>query len=233
MNSQYGGFAGRMFHELLAAESRLTGARENFRAAVKATGRPTDGIFSTTLFVKRSLMAARLAEMEAENSKALKAALGKKSESGDDDQDDRDDRDGDNNEGDDDGWEIGEDGKRRRKKKAMEPKPGKPIDDEQHPPGENDTTPDRHQPSGTAYERAVKATAAAIIAAGARARGLKPRAPSQARSAYESNLQIAEAEYRAGRPVHVTATMIIAATRRPSKEPLSRRNARSTKRSAT
>jgi hypothetical protein len=62
--------------------------------------------------------------------------------------------------GDDDDWETDENGKRRRKskKKADEkdwPTKKKPIDDEDAPPGEKDTSPDRHPPHGYASEDQV------------------------------------------------------------------------------
>jgi hypothetical protein len=166
---------------LQRCEENLREARADYPAAISEQGAATAGCFADCTFVKRSsaeawIKAAREEGFEA-GRRAPKKAI---SDQGEDDQDLTNDRDDPNDKGDDDEWETDDDGK-RRKKKAKEPAGGSEGDEE---PAERfdeasaalrslDTVelfPGRVFPV-SGHERAVRATAEAVVLAGRVRRG--------------------------------------------------------------
>jgi hypothetical protein len=112
-------------------------------------------------------------------------------------------------------------GARSAKKADRDPNPSPeedPPDDDTSPDDEPRTPPMNRKKAKPEVvdsdEDAVRAAAAAIIAAGRKARGIKPSPKESAAKIYESNLSVIEAEIAAGHPVRYTADMIIACGKR-------------------
>jgi hypothetical protein len=175
--------------EVIDAEEQLTATRQRYRAAVQKAGLDPVGIFSTCEWISRST-----GEMWRREGFEAGQRAARKDDNPPADEDTVDDQGGD-----DQSPGKPRDGKRKKKDKAAdEPE---------------DTSPDRRDPDA-AYWRAVRREADLIVAAAAKARGERPKPPSQAAAIYESNLRVYDAERNAGLPWKPSAEMIVMAAKK-------------------
>lgn len=187
-------------------EEQLAEARRAYSKAVSATGADTAGCFAESQFVKRS--SAEKWEKLAREEGFAGGKLAAKKADNDREEDPNpypDEDTGDEPDEGDDSPTDGPDNKSRKKKSKKAAAPKDASDDE-------DSTASAL--TGSAYEQHVRATAAAIIAAGQKARGIKPSPKQAAARIYESNCRVIEAEVSAGLPAQYTADLIISAGKR-------------------
>jgi hypothetical protein len=156
-------------------EENLMEARAEYSAVLREQGLDTLAIFGDCTFVKRSSAEAWIKEAREEGFEAGRRAATKAiGDQGEDNQDLTNDMDDPSDKGDDGEWELDDDGKRRKKKKAKEPADGGSEGDEEPAERLDEASAALHALGVGGYERAVRATAEAVVLAGRVGRGEAP-----------------------------------------------------------